>query len=345
MKKKFKKLIALSLVVISILSATAFTFCTPINDGPVVRVNGALVDFPDGQPYFDENNRTMIPVRFVSEKLGANVTWDGQKQAAIIEKDKIRIEITIGNDTLKVTEDRAFRTVKMDTVAVAKSGRTYIPIRFVAEALGAYVDYSGAFKTVGIYLDVLSAEEIETLRGYALTQPNGALSYEEAKEKYSPEDLAYFYGTKRETFNDFANAHEYLYSGVAHMGLYSFQSLGITIRNGDADSFYDAVVREAIKETNYKSERLTVEFRTDSSCVYQADDMSGLNVAVRGIAVAKLRVKAAELTGTEVSLLSKLGFTELVHGKEMQSPVDIHMNTLAGYPVNVSTYVPLVASE
>lgn len=341
MKKNIKKLISLALVIVSLVSATVFTFCNPVADGPAVRVNGTLVDFPDGQPYFDENSRTMIPVRFVTEELGADVSWDGKKQAAIIEKDGIRIEIPIGSATFTVTEKGATRNVTMDTTAVAKDGRTYVPIRFVAESLGAYVDYSSAYKTVGIYLDKLTAEEIATLRSYAYTKPAEAVTYETAKGKFSAERLEACYGTMRNTFGEFANAHEYLYSEMVHAGKYNFEALGISLNNSDSEAFHDAVVREAIKEINYSSERVTIEFRTDSSCIYHPDAMDGLWATVRGIAVVKLNVKATELVGKEVSMLSKLGFTQLVQGKEMQSPVDIHMNTMFGYPVNINSYVAL----
>ena len=82
---------------------------------------------------------------------------------------------------MKVTEAGKVRSVKIDTEAVLKEGRTYVPIRFIAEALGAVVDYSDIYHTVGIYLGELTAEEITTLRGYAYTQPEYAISYEEAK--------------------------------------------------------------------------------------------------------------------------------------------------------------------
>jgi len=40
-----------------------------------VYVDDQLVKF-DSAPYIDSNSRTMIPVRFVSEKLGATVEWN-----------------------------------------------------------------------------------------------------------------------------------------------------------------------------------------------------------------------------------------------------------------------------
>ena len=48
----------------------------------------------------------------------------------------------------------------MDTAAVLKDSRTYVPFRFVAEALGAHVDYSDTYRTVGIYSDVATSEQV-----------------------------------------------------------------------------------------------------------------------------------------------------------------------------------------
>jgi len=129
------------------------------------------VDFPDAQPYIDKNDRTLIPVRFVAESLGADVSWYGATNTAYCKKNGITVAITIGNKNLKVTKNGKTSTVVMDTEAVNGQSRTYVPIRFVAEALGAYVDYSTLYRTVGIYQDVLTPEQIELLRSYPYTVP------------------------------------------------------------------------------------------------------------------------------------------------------------------------------
>ena len=114
-----------------------------------IRVNGYLVNFPDAQPYVDENSRTLVPVRFVSEQLGAAVAWDNEKQMAAVKKGDIMIGIVIGNKNLYVmnTKTNEKKEVPMDTSAVFKDGRTYVPIRFVANTLDCYVGYSDVYNT------------------------------------------------------------------------------------------------------------------------------------------------------------------------------------------------------
>lgn len=339
MKRKIASIIAVVLILSTVLATGAMA--TSPEPAVTVRVNGLVVAFPDGQPYVDANSRTMIPVRLVTEQLGAKVSWDNKTQTAVIEKNGICIGIPIGESALKVTKAGNAQNVKMDTEAVLKEGRTYVPIRFVAEALGAVVDFSDAFHTVGIYQAELTAEEIATLRGYAYTQPEYAIGYENAKTMYSDGDLSYYYGTQRDSFTNFANAHEYLYHTLARTGKYYFKGIETIMENGSDEAFYANVVKEAITEVAYQSERLTVSFRTDNSCIYQADAINSLTTCVRGIMTARLSVNPTELTGAETAMLCRIGYTRLYKDVDMSIPVDVHMNTTPNYRVSVHTFVAL----
>lgn len=339
MKRKLATILCVVLALTMLLATGAMAAST--EPAVNVRVNGEIVQFPDAQPYVDGNNRTLIPVRFVTEQLGATVTWDGKTQTAVIEQDGIRVDIPIGSNTMSVTKNGKIAKTQMDTAAVLKDGRTYVPIRYVAEALGAYVDYSEVYKTVGIYKDKLSADEIETLRGYAYTQPQYGIGYEENKTNYDAESLAFFYGTDRDTFGNYANAREHLFHTMKRNGHYGFAGIETIMEGGTNDEFYSNVVKEAIAEINYESERLSVSFKADGSCIYQADAMDRLSACVRGIATIQLHVKPTELTGAETLLLCKLGFSQLYQDKVVSNPVDVHMNTISDYTVNVHTIVPL----
>lgn len=128
-----------------------------------VRVNGYLVNFPDQKPYINKDGRTLIPVRFVAENLGAAVEWEQKTKTATISKDGVVVQLSIGNNQMKVTENGSTNTVVMDTEAALTGNRTMVPIRYVAEALGAWVGYSNTYHTVQISNGELSPEEIEEL--------------------------------------------------------------------------------------------------------------------------------------------------------------------------------------
>ncbi len=308
---------------------TASAFAANQTDALSVRVNGKLVEFPDAKPFIDENSRTLIPVRFVAENLGAEVSWIGETRTANIEKDGTLVEIAIGDSSLRVTENGKPRLVQMDTAAVLKDNRTYVPIRFVAEALGAYVDYSNVYRTVGIYSDVLTAEQIESLMALPYTKPVGSLGYEDAKQRYNADTLAFFYGTDRDSFTAFANAREHLY----HMS-----------SEADVDAFYAEVVEMAVNTINYSSDTMTVSFLTDTSCIYQSDSMDRLTCAVRGIAMVELKVEPMGLTARETTMLCELGFTHLAKG-EQSIPVDVHMNARNGNDITPHTIAAAGAQE
>ncbi len=89
------------------------------------------------------NDRTMLPVRFVAENLGAKVEWDGEKQLVTITgknlktDENVTILITIGSSTVKVNG----KEIKLDSPAFIENDRTYTPIRFISENLGAGVEW------------------------------------------------------------------------------------------------------------------------------------------------------------------------------------------------------------
>lgn len=84
------------------------------------------------------NNRTMLPIRFVAEALGAEVLWkETQADLVVIKKAGIEINITIGSDIAQVNG----KNVKLDSPSFLENDRTYLPLRFVSENLGAKVEW------------------------------------------------------------------------------------------------------------------------------------------------------------------------------------------------------------
>ena len=103
-----------------------------------IRIDDNAVDFPDAKPFIDDNDRTQIPIRAVAELLNCTVEWnDETKTAVITNKNGDTVKITIDSNVL--TKNDA--PVQMDTAAIIRDERTYIPVRFVAEAMGLTVVY------------------------------------------------------------------------------------------------------------------------------------------------------------------------------------------------------------
>ncbi|CAH1207649.1 hypothetical protein PAECIP111892_02955 [Paenibacillus auburnensis] len=111
-----------------------------------VVVDGQKVSFPDAQPFIDDQQRVQLPVRFVTEALGAKVLWDGPaKKATVILNGKTMV-VYIGKTSYTVDG----KTKQMDTAAVFKQSRTFVPLRFLYEGLGLNVNWDDSVKTVYI---------------------------------------------------------------------------------------------------------------------------------------------------------------------------------------------------
>ncbi len=88
-------------------------------------------------PPFLRDDRTFVPVRFLAESLGAEVFWEDETRTAVFVKDGTTVRLTVGTSTAYVNGEP--RT--LDATVFLENDRTYAPLRFVAEALGAAVEY------------------------------------------------------------------------------------------------------------------------------------------------------------------------------------------------------------
>jgi Copper amine oxidase N-terminal domain len=137
--------------------ATAFMLMGGINPATAqaigVTVNGQPVQFQDIGPQQIEG-RTLVPVRGVLEKLGASVAFDNRTQTVIASTPKIDIQLKIGSKTAIVNGNN----VILDTPAQTIANHTFVPLRFLGEALGADVAWDSATRTVRIITkDALNA--------------------------------------------------------------------------------------------------------------------------------------------------------------------------------------------
>ena len=105
----------------------------------------------DVEPYI-KNDRTYVPVRHLSYALGVSengISWDSKTQKVGIAKADTNITLTIGSKTMLVNKE----IVLMDVPPEIAEGRTMLPARWVAEALGAEVEWDGNTGEVVIFLE------------------------------------------------------------------------------------------------------------------------------------------------------------------------------------------------
>jgi len=124
---------------------------TTKTDVIVLAINSVVADVFGKQVVNDvapviRNDRTMLPARFVAEALGASVEWDEAAQKVTITKENTVIEITIGSNIAFVNG----MEVLLDSPAFIENSRTYLPLRFIAENLGAEVEWNQELQQIYI---------------------------------------------------------------------------------------------------------------------------------------------------------------------------------------------------
>ncbi|MEK4114363.1 hypothetical protein ABIC86_003612 [Paenibacillus sp. DS2363] len=112
----------------------------------------SVVLFPDDEyaGAITVKNTTFVPLRYVSEELDAEVKWTKGSNQIVVIDDITGDEIVLTVGSKKATV--AGKEVTMvESAYVGKDGKTYVPLRFVAESLGATVDKEQ--ETGWIYID------------------------------------------------------------------------------------------------------------------------------------------------------------------------------------------------
>jgi len=127
--RKFKSIL-FSLILLAFLSTNVFA-----NKTPTIEYNGKIIK-SDVSPFI-ENDRTLVPIRFISETLGYKVLWDNDSRKVTISGNDVNIELKIDSKNAKVNE----KEVELDAPALIKNERTFVPLRFVAENLKADVKW------------------------------------------------------------------------------------------------------------------------------------------------------------------------------------------------------------
>ncbi|MDD6565068.1 MAG: copper amine oxidase N-terminal domain-containing protein [Clostridiales bacterium] len=110
-----------------------------------IFINGEKVYFPDARPFIDSADRTQVPVRFVTETMGYEVDWHDREKIVEIYTlgvlPSTKLYIKINENYITRYYDGNGNRIYMDTTSQIVDDRTYIPLRYVAEALGYNVEW------------------------------------------------------------------------------------------------------------------------------------------------------------------------------------------------------------
>ena len=116
------------------------------SDNVIKMTIGSIEMSENGRVFYNDvapvivDNRTMVPIRVITELLGGTADWNEETKEVMLTIDGKEIKMTVG----VVLE-------KYGVAPVIINDRTYVPIRFVADELGAETDWDEATNTVTIY--------------------------------------------------------------------------------------------------------------------------------------------------------------------------------------------------
>lgn len=113
-----------------------------------ISINDILIVHNEISP-FVKNGVTFVPLRMIAEELGSEVIWDEINKSIIVTKNDTLIKLFINQDIMFVND----YITKMDFAPIVVNGNTMIPIRTLAENLGAKVVWDKENYIVKLYLD------------------------------------------------------------------------------------------------------------------------------------------------------------------------------------------------
>ena len=141
MKKIISALTAITMTATLVVPATLIM----AQDEITVTVNGQEIDFSvyDNVLPYIENDRTLIPIRAIAESMSFTVDWDGTERLVTVKNDSTDIIFVIDGAAATVNGEE----ISLDAPARIVDDRTFVPLRFVSENMGATVSGSVSAKT------------------------------------------------------------------------------------------------------------------------------------------------------------------------------------------------------
>lgn len=148
---KFKKIssaVILSFVLVNNVSAAVSTKDIKI------EIDGKNV-VSDVAPFIN-NERTLVPIRVISENLGYNVNWDNNSRKVTVKNSDKTIELFIGKKNVYINGDDS----SIDVAPIIKNERTFVPLRFISESFDNDVKWDNNTRTVKINKKLIKVASI-----------------------------------------------------------------------------------------------------------------------------------------------------------------------------------------
>ncbi len=99
-----------------------------------------------------KNARTFLPIRYITEAIGAKVDWNSRERKTTIDLGDKKVELWVGKNLALVNGNSiTIDSTSREVTPFISNNRTYLPIRFVSECLGLKVNWKPELKEIEIY--------------------------------------------------------------------------------------------------------------------------------------------------------------------------------------------------
>lgn len=208
-----KKIIVTIFLAIFLISTSSLTtYAAAIQ----IKVDGVAIA-SDMVPEI-KNNRTMVPLRAISENLGASVEWSNSK--VILTKGDRIVILSLNSST---AEENGAK-IQLDIKPYIKSNRVFVPLRFIAETFGSSVNYSNFTVTVDTKPLAIDGQQVKAVQ-HEFHMTMGGVVQQVNGNAYNETIYNIFAGNKGSKVE--APAH--------YSWMYTMDTLGSYIKSGQYD--------------------------------------------------------------------------------------------------------------
>lgn len=139
-------LLVISFLLLSLQPGGALAGTAQFTVGETLYSVNDTLRLMDVAPYI-RDGRAYLPARYVAYSLGVpegGVLWNGVRRTVTLIKGSKTVQVKIGSNTLLAGE----KLIRMDVAPEIINGRAMLPVRYIAQALGARVDWDPASRRV-----------------------------------------------------------------------------------------------------------------------------------------------------------------------------------------------------
>lgn len=113
----------------------------------LLKLNGAYLIYSSSlMPYIDENSRTLVPLRIISDSLNGTITWNNQEKIVEMKSKDLQISAKLNGHNVTINGHE----MEVDTSIILNNGTVMVPIKWVANGLGATFSYNPKYNLVSL---------------------------------------------------------------------------------------------------------------------------------------------------------------------------------------------------